>query len=138
MKNVTPKSFRFISVAFRLMFCFLMNHAGATVISWDPNDLAFVGGNGTWDSTTKQWSTDANQTQVASGSLVVWNPTDIACFCAGPVSSSSQGSFTISVNSAITLAGLDNGNDHPGSCNLTLRGTGSLNLALKAARSTTR
>jgi fibronectin-binding autotransporter adhesin len=130
MKNLTPNSLRYIPAALGLLLSILVNHAGgATVISWDPYGTASVGGNGTWDTTTTQWSADANQAQAELDSLVVWKPADIACFCAGPVSSSSQGTFTITVNSAITLAGLDNGNDHPGSCNLTLSGTGSLNLA---------
>ena len=55
MKNLTPKSLRFIPAALGLLFALLANHAGAAIIYWD-NNGASTPGNGTWDTTTKNWN----------------------------------------------------------------------------------
>lgn len=101
----------------------------ATVLAWDPNGTTSVGGNGTWDTTTKNWSSAGSQLQTNSSSLVAWNTADAALFCAGPSASTNQGSFTITVNSAVGFAGIFNGALNPGPCTVTISGTGSLSLA---------
>ena len=119
------------ATALALLFCLLANHAGAQQ-GWDPNGTTSIGGAGTWDTSTKNWTPNGTQTQVASASLVAWTSGDIALFCAGPSASTSQGGpWTITVNGAITVGGIVNGRDNPGSCYVTLtNGTsGSLNLA---------
>jgi autotransporter-associated beta strand protein len=131
MKNLTHNSLRFIPTTLGLVFFLLANHAGAQQ-GWDPNGTTSVGGNGTWDANTLNWTPNGTQTQVASGSLVPWTSGDIALFCAGPGASTSQGGpWTVTVNGAITVGGIVNGLDNPGSCYITLaNGTsGSLHLA---------
>ena len=130
MKNVAHNSLRIVPATLSLVFFLLANHAGAQQ-GWDPNGLTSIGGNGTWDATTPNWTPNGTQTQVASGSLVPWTSGDIALFCAGPSASTSQGGpWTVTVNGAITVGGMVNGLDNPGSCYITLaNGTsGSLNL----------
>jgi hypothetical protein len=73
MKNLTPKSLRFIPAALGLVFCLLANHAGAQQ-GWDPNGTTSIGGSGTWDTTTQSWTPNGTETQVASGSLVAFGP----------------------------------------------------------------
>ena len=131
MKKLTPNSLTIMSAALGLLFVFLAHHAGAQQ-GWDPNATTSVGGNGTWDSSTKNWTPNGTQIQVASGSLVAWTSGNTALFCAGPSASTSQGGpWTVTVNGAITVGGIVNGLDNPGSCYITLaNGTsGSLNLA---------
>ena len=100
--------------------------------AWDPNGTTSVGGAGTWNATAKNWTPGATQTQVASGSLVGWTNGNIALFCAGPSASTSQGTFAVNVSGPMTIGGLDNGNDNPGSCYLTLNDGGSGSLVLVA------
>ena len=105
-----------------LLAAVLANHAGAAVLYFDPNGASPVtAGTYTWDTVTAEWSTSSSLT----GSLVVWNSTDAACFCAG----SFTGNITVDVNSAINVAGMFDGNLTPPGCNLTLAGTGSLAFA---------
>src|SRR5665213_3112067 len=100
MKPYANYSARVVFTGLYLLL-FLSAHNGrAASLYWNPNGTTSVGGDGTWDTTTAQWSSVS--TQSASGSLVVWNPADSVCFCAGPAASTSQGSFTITVTSAIT------------------------------------
>ena len=127
MKTSAQNSFKAFSAGLALSCLVLAHRANGTVIYWDPNGTTSIGGNAIWDTTTSQWS--ASSTQVASGSLIPWNAADAAGFCAGPTSGTSQGTFTITVNTAITCAGIFNGNLSPGPCNLTISGSGSLNLA---------
>ena len=96
--------------------------AGATVLYFDPNGASPVtAGTYTWDTVTAEWSTSSALT----GSPVVWNSNDAACFCAGSFS----GNITIMVNSAINTAGFFVGNLGPPGCNVTFSGSGSLNFA---------
>lgn len=129
----TMKRLKFISPFLCLLLSFLANKAGAAVISWDPNGTTSIGGSGTWDTSGLNWSTSTSEAQVSTGSLVAWNNatgvTNAACFSAGPSSGSSQGTFTIAVNSAINMGGIYNGALNPGSDFLTFSGTGSFNLA---------
>lgn len=113
-----PKSF----LAFCcLLFSLCISNAG--ILYWDPNGTS-PATSGTWDTNSLQWST----TNSLSSSLVAWNPSDAACFCAG---ASSPGAITITINSPINFAGFFNGGLTPPGCILTLTttGGGSLNLA---------
>ena len=105
--------------------------------AWDPNGTTSVGGTGTWNAAAKSWTPGGTQTQVASGSLVAWTNGNIALFCAGPAASTSQGTFAVNVSGAVALSGLDNGNDAPGSCYLTLNDGGSGSLVLPAGTTVT-
>jgi hypothetical protein len=111
-----------------LMAVLLANNAKAVVQAWDPNGTASIGGNGTWDTTTPNWTPAGTQTQVDSASLVAFTPGNAALFCAGPSGSANQGTFTITVSGTPTIGGMYNGNLNPGPCNLTITG-GGLNLA---------
>ena len=127
MKNLTCKPLRFIPAVLGLVFSLLANHAGAGVSYWDPNGTGSVGGNGTWDTATKQWS--PNSTQIASASLVAWPAGNAACFCADAGGSTLNGTFIINVNTAnISCAGIFNGTLNPALYNITINGTGSLSL----------
>src|SRR5690242_2790514 len=136
MKISFNNSWRLFALALGLALSLVANHARAAVYYWDPNGTTSIGGNGTWDTTTKQWSTTS--TQSAAASLVVWNTASAADFCAGPASGTSQGTFTITVNSAITMAGIFNGNLNPGPSVVTFNGPGSFVIAsgINAAFST--
>jgi autotransporter-associated beta strand protein len=119
----------------RFVICFALLGAlspalGASIQGWDPNGTTSIGGSGSWDTTTKNWTPAGTQTQVASASLVAWTSGNVALFCAGPSSGSSQGTFSVTVNGAVTIGGIDNGIDNPGSCIITLNNgtSGSLNL----------
>ena len=103
--------------------------AGAAIYWWDPNGTTSVGGNGTWDTTTAEWANTGNTLGSQTTSLVAWNATSAAGFCAGPSGSTSQGTFTITVNTSIGFAGIFNGPEDPGPCTVTITGSGSLNLA---------
>ncbi len=130
----TSNLLRVILAAFGLLFSLSANEAGAAVIqAWNPNGTTSVGGAGTWDATTNNWTPGGTQAQVASGSLVAWTSNNVALFCAGPGASTSQGSFAVNVSGALSIGGLDNGNDAPGSCNLTLNDGGSGSLILGAS-----
>lgn len=97
-------------------------NAKCTILYFDPNGANPVtSGTYTWDTSTAQWSTSSALT----GTLVVWNSADAACFCAG----SFTGNITVVVNSAINCAGFFDGNEKPPGCNLTFTGSGSLNFA---------
>src|ERR1035438_10338545 len=91
MKNLTCKPLRFIPAVLGLVFSLLANHAGAGVSYWDPNGTGSVGGNGTWDTATKQWS--PNSTQIASASLVAWPAGNASCFCADAGGSTLNGTW---------------------------------------------
>ena len=113
-----------------LCFSLLANNAGAAVSYWDPNGTTSVGGNGTWDNTTTEWSTNAAGTQVASASLRAWTAGNAACFCADAGGSTLNPTpFTITVNTAnISCAGIFNGTLNPALYTITISGTGSLSL----------
>src|ERR1041385_1319488 len=128
MKTLPNTSLR-AAVALCLACYVVANQVNAAIQWWDPNGTTSVGGNGTWDTTTAQWTPAGTTTQVAAGSLTVWNSANAAGFCAGPASGVNQGTFTITVNSAITIAGIFNGTQSPGPCTLTISRSGSLNLA---------
>ncbi|HEY5479971.1 MAG TPA: hypothetical protein VIL39_00685 [Verrucomicrobiae bacterium] len=128
MKELTLKSLRLTSAGLSLSLCLLANHAGAAVQGWDPNGTTSIGGNGTWDTTSLNWTPGGTQTQVASGSLVAFTSGNAALFCAGPSGSANQGTFTVTVSGTPTIGGIFNGNLNPGPCNLTITG-GGLNLA---------
>jgi autotransporter-associated beta strand protein len=121
MKNPAQNSKLLRFISFAVSFCLLLvNNAGAAVFYWDNNGLS-VPSSGTWDTTTAEWSS----TSALSGSLVVWNTANAACFTAGTVS---PGAITITVNTAIGFAGIFNGSLVPPPCDVTISGSGSLNL----------
>ncbi len=124
MKELTLKTFRLTSAGLSLSLGLLANHAGAAIQGWDPNGTTSLGGNGTWDSTSLNWTPGGTQTQVASGSLVAFTDGNAALFCAGPSGSANQGTFTVTVVGTPTIAGIFNGNLNPGPCNLTITGGG--------------
>ncbi len=132
--SITPVRFlrTLLAAVSCIVSCPLASPVGAAILWWDPNGTTSVGGNGTWNTTSAQWSSTSAQ----SSSLVVWNSTSAAGFCAGPGSSSQQGVFTVAVNSAITFAGIFNGSQSPGPCDITLNGTGSLSFSGQQAFST--
>ena len=127
--NPFPRTLQtFLWLCSCLCFSFFANQAGAAIEWWDPNGTTSVGGNGTWDTTTARWS--PNSTQVAAGSLIVWNTANAAGFCAGPSSSLQQGVFFVTNNTAnLGFAGIFNGSQSPGPCDVTILGSGSLTLA---------
>jgi autotransporter-associated beta strand protein len=133
MKPPIPNRLKFLPTI--LCLSILAHNADAAIQWWDPNGTTSVGGNGTWDTTTPLWApttTTPAGAQAPSANLVVWNPANAAGFCAGPAASTQQGVFTINVESAITFAGLFNGSQNPGPCDVTITsttGNGSLNLA---------
>ncbi len=112
--------------SFLVLFSLIHSASAATILYWDPTGTTNIGGNAIWN-TTAEWSATSTQ----SASLVAFANADIACFSAGPTSSGSQGSLTVTINRTNTCAGIDNGTDGPGSCFLTLSGgaTGLLQLA---------
>jgi len=121
------RKFTLFTVCLTLLSLIHRADAAATnILYWDPNGTASIGGNAIWN-TTSQWSTNSTQ----SDSLVLFNSADIACFSAGPTSSASQGSLTVTINRTNTCVGIDNGTDGPGSCFLTLvaGSTGLLKLS---------
>ena len=124
MKKLTLKSLRLTSAGLSLSLCLLANHAGAAIQGWDPNGTTSIGGNGTWDNTSLNWTPGGTQTQVASGSLVAFTDGNAALFCAGPSGSANQGTFTVTVVGTPTIGGIFNGNLNPGPCNLTITGGG--------------
>ena len=97
------------------------------IMWWDPNGTTSVGGNGVWDATTPNWSADTNGLQ--TNLPTVWIATNALGFCAGPASGALQGTFTVTVNSALGFAGFFNGIKAPGPCDITLTGAGSMILA---------
>jgi autotransporter-associated beta strand protein len=121
MKNLARTSRKFLSVGLRLLCCLLAYNAGAAVQYWDPNGTVSIGGNGTWDTTSLQWSATSTQ----NATLSAWTSGNAADFCAGPTGSTAQGTFTVAVNSAITMGGIFNGALNPGPCDVTINGTGS-------------
>jgi autotransporter-associated beta strand protein len=120
MKKPTLNSLQFVSLGVGLSAALLGSYnAEGAVLYFDPNGANPVtAGTYTWDTTSLEWSTSSALT----GSLVAWNSTDAANFCAG----SFTGNITVMVNSAINVAGIFDGNLTPPGCNLTLAGTGSL------------
>ena len=123
MKTLTSKSLRFIPAALCLVLALLAHHAGATVLYWDNNEPNTPIG-GTWDTISLDWSASS-----VGGSPGVWNTADAAGFCAG---STSAGTITITVNSAIALAGFFNGGSGQPACNLTLSTTGGGSLSMNS------
>src|SRR6266516_1001727 len=113
------KVLRAISTALCLI-AVLANNAGAAVFYWDNNGLS-TPSSGTWDATTAEWST----TSALTASPVVWNTANAACFTAG---TASPGAITITVNTAISFAGIFNGSLAPPPCDVTISGAGSLSL----------
>ena len=112
---------RILSLCAGLCSFILADNSHALVFYWDPNGLNPVTG-GVWDTTTSQWSS----TSTLSGSPVAWNTSAAAGFCAG---TNAVGPITVSVNSAIIFAGFFNGGlAGETNCNLTINGSGSLNL----------
>jgi hypothetical protein len=124
MKNLTSKSFKFIPAALCLVFCLLAHPAGATVLYWDNNEPNTPNG-GTWDTTHSYWATTSTQPATTG----VWNTADAAGFCAG---ATSAGTITITVNSAIALAGFFNGGSGQPACYLTLSTTGGGSLSMNS------
>ncbi len=108
-----------------------LNSAQAAIQGWEPNGTTTVGGSGTWDTTTPLWTPEGTQTQVDPASLVPWNinGTNAALFCAGPGGSTNLGTFAITVNSAIPMGGIYNGQLNPGPCTVTFSGPGSFDIS---------
>ena len=131
MRTYTLACVRLISAAFGLLVCLLANPAAATVAYWDPNGNG-TPASGTWDTTSSQWSTIST-----GGSDAKWTAGYAACFCAGPTGSASQGTFTVTVNTAnISIGGIYNGELNPGSCYVTINTTGSGSLSLASGTCT--
>jgi autotransporter-associated beta strand protein len=108
-----------------LVSAVLANNTEATVYFWDPEGAtAPSGGNlaGTWDTASSKWSTSSAQT----ASPVAWVSGYAADFSAGSATVTTP--FIVTVNSAVSIAGIFNGSiGTPGSF-VNINGPGSLNL----------
>lgn len=112
-------------IRFSLISSFLAINAGASVLYWDPEGTATptqANLTGTWNTSSAQWSTAYTQT----ASQTTWNSADAACFSAGTTQVTSP--ITVTVNSAISIAGIFNGSLNPPGNFVTISGSGSLNL----------
>src|ERR1017187_9071999 len=122
MKELTPKSLRFIPAALGLLICLLANHAGAGIDTWDPQGTVTTATGGTWENAS--WDT-ANQTGTATPVHFVQG--DAVSFAYGNQGGSAS-TFTVTMNSSHTVAGLFNGPLTPKSCYLTISGSGHIVL----------
>ncbi len=96
------------------LFLSLLAQNASAQQGWDPNGTTSIGGNAVWDTTTKYWTPNGTQTQVASGSLVAFTTGNTALFCAGPSGSANQGTFYVTNNTAnLSIGGIVNGDDNP-------------------------
>jgi autotransporter-associated beta strand protein len=104
--------------------CILLTQkAYSTVYYWDPTgSTATATPTGTWDSSTANWST-AN---TLTATPVAWSPGVAACFCAG---TSATGTFTVTLDTTQSCAGIFNGGLTPPGCFVTISGAGALDLA---------
>ena len=136
MKNPARDSLALTPASLGLLFCLVANPVVAAIQGWDPNGTTSIGGAGVWDTSSLKWTPAGTTTQVASGSLVAFTAGNVALFCAGPSSSGSQGTFTITASGAISMGGIDNGNDAPGACNITINQGTSGSLVLPSATTT--
>ena len=96
----------------------------ATVYYWDPEGTATpTAANlaATWN-TTNEWSTSSSQTATP----VAFSSGVAVDFCAGSTAVTTP--FTVTVNSAVSIAGIFNGGLTPPGSFVTLSGSGSLNL----------
>jgi autotransporter-associated beta strand protein len=128
MKHLMHKTTRTILTCLCLVFALLASQVQAAIYSWDPNGTTSVGGDGTWDATTKNWSPNTAETQTASSALVAWTSGNAALFSAAPSGSTLYGPFTITVSGTQTIGGIYSGYLNPGPSTVTLNG-GNLTLA---------
>ena len=108
-----------------LICLFLAHNAKAAVYYWNPEGTAVeTAANlaGTWDGSAL-WSTTSAQTATP----VAWSSGVAACFSAGATTVTTP--FTVTLNSAMTIAGIFNGALTPPGFFVTISGTGSLTLA---------
>src|ERR1035437_3386925 len=121
MKNLTPNSLRFIPAALCLLFSLLANNAkAATSYYWDINGAtAGAGGatpTGTWEG--NNWNT----VSTGIGATAAWVDGGFPRFAAG---SDATGSYTVTANSAHTIAGAFLST---GSGTVTIDGAGPLTI----------
>ncbi|MGD0258858.1 MAG: PA14 domain-containing protein [Verrucomicrobiota bacterium] len=95
----------FTTATLGLVFCLLANHAAAQTLWWDNNGTG-TPSSGTWDTTTANWS----PTSALTASPVAFTSGDTALFTAGTAGISA---LTITVNGAVTCAGLGTGYQNP-------------------------
>jgi autotransporter-associated beta strand protein len=127
MKNLTPKSLRFIPAALALVFTLLANHARATITTWDPQGTATQSPyksslSQTWENA--EWSTATSEGGVATP--VNWVEGTSALFAVN--SGTGTPAFTVTMNANHTVAGIFDGPDNPNPCPVTLSGTGTIVL----------
>src|ERR1035441_10374533 len=125
MKNLTPNSFRFIPAALGLVFSLLANNAGATYTTWDPQGS--TGANPYTGSMTETWEhAKWSTSETGQASPVNWVESTAAVF--GVHTGTGTPAFTVTMNSDHTVAGIFDGEQTPDSCNVTISGTGKMNL----------
>ena len=125
MKELTPKSLRFIPAALGLLICLLANHAGATFTTWDPQGTTganpYTGDlSGTWENA--KWSTS----QIGQATPQAWVENTSALFAVH--TDTVTPAFTVTMNSDHTVAGIYDGNQTPNACTVTISGTGKIIL----------
>jgi hypothetical protein len=147
MKKHISNPLRFIPVALGLAVALLANHARAAVTYWDPEGTytptapskAYTGPTsshtppvpgtmiGTWETTS--WSTAGGGTATP----VAWVENTAACFGVGGGSTNNPNgtpdstvTFTVTMNSPHTIAGMFNGNLTPNATHVTINGAGSI------------
>ncbi len=114
-----------------LGFSLLAFKAGAyTGNTWDPQGTgAGAPTGGTWESAS--WSTST--TEAGQATPVNFVESEAACFAFGALGGSAS-TFTITMNSSHTVAGLFNGPLNPKSCYVTINGPGSMIIPGTAAQ----
>ena len=121
MKELTPKSLRFIPAALCLVLALLANNAKAAPSYWDINGTdAGAGGatpSGTWESAF--WSTDS----AGASATANWVEGDFPEFAAG---TDATGSYTVTANAPHTIAGMLM---QTSTGTVTINGTGILSIA---------
>ena len=147
MKKHTSNPLRFIPTALGLAVALLANHARAAVTYWDPEgtyaaystNVIYMGQSssktppvpgtlaGTWETTS--WSTAGG----GAAAPVAWVENTAACFAVGGGSTNkpngtpdSTVTFTITMNSPHTIAGMFNGNLTPNATHVTINGVGPI------------
>ena len=123
LQTFSPRAIRSTAAAMFLLFCLIADGGRGATYYWDPNKNGTPSG-GTWDTTSSQWSLNST-----GGSDTTWGGyLDVTVFCAGPSSTASQGSFTITVNSTVGCNGIYTGLYNPGPAVITFSGSGGINF----------
>ena len=115
-----------IAMVGSILMCFLLgyNSFGQVDVWWD-NNKASAATSGTWDTTTTNWSLSS----ALSASTVAFTNGNFPEFAAG---STTISSLTITVNSAVTCAGMATGLSGATVSSTTFSGSGSIGIVTNA------